>query len=126
MFTSKGKLKYYGIDKVVLLIDLDIVNYYYKLIPLYLPKQRQKWFGKITVVRTGVERPNHKFWRKYENEIVEFNYGTLYEDNDYYLLPAYSTRLCNIRMEMGLPAYRKPYRNFHITIANKKHVKDNE
>lgn len=88
---------------------------------MYLPKQRPKFFGKITIVRTNVEKPNLKYWRKYENEIVEFNYTNIYEDSLYYVLRAYSTRLNNIRMELGLPAYRKPFKHFHITIANKKH-----
>lgn len=125
MHTSKGKLRYFSYDsgKLILEIDKNIVDYYYSLIPPWLPKQRQKFFAKITVVRTNVEKPNLKYWYKYQGEIVDFNYsGIIHEDNNYYFLQAYSTRLNNIRMELGLPAYRKPWKHFHITIANRKHV----
>jgi hypothetical protein len=121
MFASKGTLRYFGHDKLILQIDKGLVDYYFSLIPKYYPKQRQKFFAKITVVRTNVERPDPKHWRKYEGERVTFTYDPyIYLDNDYWLLKAYSHRLCEIRRQLGLPSYRYPYQFFHITIANQK------
>lgn len=121
MFASTGTLQYFGKDKLILQIDRDLVDYYFSLIPKYMPKQRQKFFAKITVVRTNVEKPDPRYWRKYQGERVKFSYDPyIFVDNDYYLLKAYSDRLCAIRRELGLPSYRYPYMFFHITLANKK------
>jgi len=122
---SVGVLNYGTYPKVVLNIDKDIAAYYRSLIPkvqstapdfalpMYAPH--------ITVVRIGKETPSKENWGKYEGEKVPFEYENyVYSDNLYFWLNAYSTRLEDIREEMGLPRIRIGYNDFHITIANKK------
>jgi hypothetical protein len=125
LFKSIGKLRY-GYSNLVLDVDQEIVRYYRALLPKTIRTNSQMYDAHISVVRK--EEPNMAFWRKYEGELVEFQYshevrnGTLY-----YWVDAFSKRLEEIRAELGLPVH-SPYitppegflHTFHVTIGNTK------
>jgi len=78
---------------------------------------RPAWKEHITVVRD--ETPLHKeYWERYENEVVEFEYGPEVRWNGlYYWLDVESKRFQAIRDELGLGL---PIIGFHLTIGNRK------
>lgn len=126
MFTSKGKLRYSPKllgnrnEKYWLVLDCDpeIGRYYRYLyrIGAYKNLGRPSWKEHITVVRNE-EPPNKHLWEKYEGEIVEFSYGHDIIDNSvYYWLAVQSSRLDEIRVELGLS--KIPEFPFHVTIGN--------
>lgn len=128
-FQSSGPLQYSRTDdggyRLVLAVDPGIVSLYRALIPKYHNVQKQAYPPHISIVRH--ETPN-EHWGKYENEVVEFTYGNhIYHDEVYWWLNAYSNRLEEIRLELGLPVdspYTRPpdgmKRTFHITLGNTK------
>ncbi len=120
MFVSVGKLEYGGTDRLVLNIDEGIGDYYYSLIPKWKVKQRPAYDAKITVIRTGIEKPISR-WMEFDGQFVPFVYsGVICEEETYYILKAWSKELCKIRIAHGLPPFRVGYDCFHITIGNKK------
>jgi len=105
----------------VLLIDQQIAEYYFSLIPKYYYAQRQMYDAHITVVRLGVETPtNRSVWGRYEGERIMFEYiPTVESGGAYFFLNAYSERIGDIRVELGLPRCRFG-NHYHITVGNRK------
>jgi len=120
MIQSFGVLRYYA-SWAILLIDQQVAEYYFSLIPKYYYAQRQMYDAHITVVRFGVEVPtNMSVWGKYDGEKIMFEYVPVVESGGvYFFLNAYSERIGDIRVELGLPRYRFSD-HYHITIGNLK------
>jgi hypothetical protein len=131
LFWSKGPLRYSidnaGRPKLNVMVDPGIVSLYRDLMPLYYTCYPQMYPPHISVVRKEVP-PRMDLWGKYEGDEVEFAYSNyIYEGTVYWWLNAFSTRLEEIRVELGLPItslYTRPpdsfEKVFHITIGNKK------
>jgi hypothetical protein len=111
-----------GEPKAVLQMDDNIGKYYRSLIPKYIYARAPMYPTHVTVVRNGREKPvNMEYWGKYEGEQVEYEYSPLIGlDYPYYFLRAWSSRIEEIRLELGLPKCRPEFNDFHITIANVK------
>jgi hypothetical protein len=123
MFTSVGTLQYGPGIRAVIWVDDEIAKYYRKLIPKYYSAQPQMYKAHITVVRTDKETPpNMEAWGKYQGEEIPFSYeNEIQFDGTYFYLNAYSERIKEIRLELGLPEYRfDDNKKYHITIANVK------
>jgi hypothetical protein len=117
---SDGILEYGPEIRAVVWIDPNIALYYRKLMPQYLDLQPQKYPAHITVVRLHKEIPNLENWNKYAGEKILFSYeNKIYFDGTYYYLNAYSDRIGEIRMELGLPKFRFG-NSYHITLGNSK------
>jgi len=120
MIQSFGVLRYYD-NWAVMLIDQQIVEYYFSLIPKYYYPQRQMYAAHMTVVRLSVETPtNRSVWGKYEGEKIMFEYVPVVESGGaYFFLNAYSQRIGDIRVELGLLRFRFGD-HYHITVGNMK------
>lgn len=125
MFNSIGQLDYNSAGKLILLIDREIVNYYYSLIPKYYYPNRQFYPPHITVVRCRIEKPaNLDFWGKYQGEELQFSYNSVIEYVEpYFYINCWSPKLCKIRQELGLLPFRQGFNSFHFSIANLKKEK---
>jgi hydroxypyruvate isomerase len=116
MLTAKGRLYTDG-KKIVANLGWDFGNYYYKLMPKYLDAQRQKFEAHVTIVRS-FERA--KIEKPYKG-VITIDYDPMvWYDEPYYFLKCWSEEIGQIRNEVGLPKYRKPFDYYHITIANTK------
>lgn len=112
--------------KLIVEVDREISNYYRDLIPKYIDWTPQKYPPHISVVR--YETPLTDAWGKYDGEQIEFEYsGIIHSGTTYWWLNAFSERLEEIRVELGLPIsseYTRPPEGFdkvfHITLANCK------
>jgi len=133
LIQSSGILTYQGEYCVKLLIDQNILNYYFSLIPKYFNAQKQAWPAHITVVREkkGLEIEIPKSFEplgKYEGEKIDFCYRpVIIWENAYFWLNCYSARLEEIRRELGLPTKSQITtppegfnKTFHSTVGNKK------
>lgn len=123
-FQSSGNLHYgednKGFKKLILNIDQGIVDFYRYLIPKSQLVQPQAYSAHISVIRRE-NIPKMEFWGKYEGETASFKYETvIYKDGTYFWLEAYSEKLNEIRLELGLPKYRGNNNCFHITLGNRK------
>ena len=131
LYWSKGPLRY-GIDnagrpKLNVMVDPGIVSLYRALVPAYKTCYPQMYPAHISVVRKE-DVPRMDLWGKYEGEEVDFAYTDhVYNGTVYWWLNAFSTRLEEIRVELGLPItslYTRPpdtfEKVFHITIGNMK------
>jgi hypothetical protein len=129
MFESVGVLRYSNqpLLKLVLEVDRGIYHFYRSMVPKAVGLQGQRYAPHISVVRKEVP-PLMEFWGKHEGEQVPFKYSNVVHNGQvYYWLNAYSTRLEEIRKELGLPLsskYTQPpggfEKCFHITIGNVK------
>ena len=129
MFHSSGKLVYSDDGRrVVVEVDPEIARYYRSLIPKSIKWQVPLYTPHITVVRTGLEGIYDKsLWGHCNGEVIRFNYDPyICIGNKYIWLDAHSSRLTEIRGDLGLPRKRIPHPLgtgvpcFHITIANMK------
>lgn len=130
LFWSSGPLRY-AIDnsghKLNVVVDPGITSYYRALMPKYMPTNPQMYPPHISVVRKEVP-PHLDLWGKYEGEEVGFVYSNIVHSGVvYYWLNAFSKRLEEIRLELGLPVsteYTRPpdsyVKAFHITLGNCK------
>jgi len=131
LFKSKGTLRYKRGDNggynLRVVVDQDISDYYRALIPKWIHTNRQMYPAHISVVRNEIPL-NLEYWGKYEGEELEFEYeNVVYNGTVYYWLNAFSNRLDEIRLELGLPVsseYTRPpdgyTKCYHITIGNTK------
>lgn len=131
MFASSGQLRYVrgpaGGYKLTVEVDQGIVNYYRSMMPKWIDTNSQMYAAHISVVRKEVP-PLTDAWGRYEGELVEFFYQhTVYRGEVYFWLNVFSTRLEDIRVELGLPIderYTPPppgfRKTFHVTVANCK------
>jgi len=111
--------------KISLEIGRDFGDYYISLMPKCIPKQRQSYPSHITIVRGGIEPiPDMTAWEKYIGKEIFFYYLPMfrYYDN-VFSLDVFSKELCDMRVELGLPMFRKGYRRFHVTVANDKFLR---
>ncbi len=129
MYRSSGVLTYVTDPlKVVLLIDRGIYDYYRSLIPRYKSPNPQRYPPHVSVVRNETPRLDH--FGRHEGLEVEFEYdGIVREGSVYFWLNVFSTRLEEIRVELGLPVsseFTLPPEGFtkcfHTTIGNKKRI----
>lgn len=115
MFNGNGKIIYRD-SSCICLVDQQIVDYYYSLIPKYKEKNRQKYPAHITIIRK---------WEKYHTKIYEskyipFTYSPFVHENEiYYYLNCWSEEIKKIREINELRPYRVN-NCYHITIGNKK------
>ena len=121
MFRSRGTLRYYE-SWAVVYIDPEIAKYYRSQLPQSLEFNVPKYPPHITVVRKDREIVlDQSLWNAYGGEVVEFTYEhTVCSDDKYFWLKAYSKRIEEIRIELGLPRIRNGFTEFHVTIANTK------
>jgi len=132
LFWSSGLLRYV-IDrsgyKVNVMVDPGIVNYYRSLVPRYINLNPQAFPPHISVVRKEMP-PNLDLWGKHEGEEIKFAYSNIvHHGKVYYWLNAFSQRLEEIRLELGLPVstqYTRPPETYtkcwHITQGNTKQI----
>jgi hypothetical protein len=129
LFESVGTLRYsVGTTyKLIVEVDPEIVRYYRSLIPPWIKTNPQMYAPHISVVRKEIP-PVLDFWGKYEGQKLSFHYSNIvYNGTVYWWLNAYSKRLEEIRVELGLPVstqYTRPpgdyVKCFHITLGNQK------
>lgn len=132
LYKSSGKLRYSHHEgavgfKLILEVDPGIASLYRALIPKHVGLNHTRYDPHISVVRRE-QTVNMDYWGKYEGEEVEFEYDTeVHHGKVYWWLNAFSTRLEEIRVELGLPIsseYTRPpdgyEKVFHITLGNTK------
>lgn len=135
MFTSKGKLEYDDKEgfRVVLKVDQDLSNYYRALTPLYYRVFKPRWAAHITVVRPEYDvYPKIRYWEDHAGEEIEFIYDPyVLNGNGYYWINAWSKRLEEIRIELGLQNVSKYAlrpagydKTFHVTVAKYEEIFD--
>lgn len=114
LFTSVGIVKNHN-TKLIVEIDEEISNYYFKLIPKYLGVQRQKFKPHISILRKA-----HDDFHKYDGSEVVFEYTNyIYRDEIYFWLNVFSNQIKKIRDELGLETNYP----FHITLGNVKYYR---
>lgn len=130
MYKSIGYLNYHHSYWLTLEVDQGIADFYRALIPKYMYPQQQKYPAHITIIRPERELPkNLGFWGKYHKQSVEFYYDPeIIVGQKFFWLNAFSTRLEEVRGELGLPivdGYREAPEGFnkffHLTVANRKY-----
>ena len=131
LFRSVGILRYSqtGVNLRVE-VDQGIADYYRSLIPKSIKPNRQAYPAHISVVRKETV-PRMDLWRKYEGEELEFHYSPMIHSGTVYCwLNCFSTKLEEIRLELGLPVsseYTRPpegyVKCFHCTLGNYKELK---
>lgn len=130
LYKTQGTIRYSVVDighKLIVEVDQGIVDLYRSLIPKSRCVQRQMYPAHISVVRKETPK-NLEFWGKYEGELVDFWYDNeIHWGQVYYWLNAFSKKLEEIRIELGLSVsseYTRPpdsfEKVFHITIGNTK------
>lgn len=129
VFKTRGVLTYGPGMKAAVRVDQEIANYYKALIPRCKQVQPQKYKAHVTVVRTGIDQVvNHAAWKKHEGEVVEILYDNhIHFDGRYYYLDVWSTRIGDLREELGLSRYRTTLAGqslecYHLTVGNVKHT----
>lgn len=127
-FKSTGIIKTSAQDSLYKLwveVDVDLVKYYFSLLPKYYNANRQRYAPHISVIR------ENKFvdFSRFNNLEIEFEYDPfLYIEEIYVWINVYSDFLGSLRELVGLPKsdwYTKPpdgNDGFHITIGNFKHL----
>lgn len=109
-------------NKVIGLVDPNIVEYYYSLIPKYYYPKRQKYDPHISIVRK--EKFDYK--RLADSALVYYS-PIIHMCQTYFWLNVLSIDLEQIRLDLNLPL--NSYNNivpegfkhlFHITIGNRK------
>ena len=132
LFKSSGVLSYSHKDgygyRLVLNIDPGITKYYRALLPKSIRIAPQLHPAHISVVRKEIP-VNLNCWGIHEGEEVEFYYSNIiYSGKVYYWLNAFSTRLEEIKRELGLPVVESYSKHpsdqwikvFHVSIGNIK------
>jgi hypothetical protein len=116
--------------KLILQVDQELSNYYRALCPKWLNVKPQRYAAHISVVRNETP-PKMEHWGKYQGDTIHALYEPcVYNDEAYYWLNVFSSRLEDIRTELGLPV-SSPYtlppagfeKCFHLTIGNMKRIR---
>jgi len=130
---SNGTLRYSHAGdvgfKLILEVDPGIASFCREMIPKYIILNPQRYAPHISVVRYE-HSIKMEHWGKYEGEQVEFEYNNyIHNGRVYWWINAFSTRLEEIRVELGLPVsseYTRPPNSyqkvFHITLGNTKTI----
>lgn len=133
MHKSKGPLKYSHSTnagfKLIVEVDPGITSFCRALIPKHITINPQRYAPHISVVRHE-HAVNMDFWGRYEGQFVEFEYDPyIHHGKVYWWLNVFSTRLEEIRVELGLPVsseYTRPPdgydKVFHMTLGNHKNI----
>jgi len=131
LYESKGILRYSIVPLIKLTVDVDqgILDYYRAMLPKAVRLNLQRYNAHISVVRKEIP-PNMDVWGKHEGQEVDFQYeNVVYNGAVYYWLNAFSKRLEEIRIELGLlvdsPFTRPPdglAKTFHMTLGNTKQL----
>ena len=130
MYQSTGTIQYNDYPcKLIVLVDLELVEYYRSMLPKTIRINRQMYPPHISVVRNEQPVINEN-WRLHEGEQIEFYYdGIIQSGKVYYWLNVFSKRLEEIRNELGLPVsseYTRPpdeyNKCFHTTLGNLKNL----
>jgi len=103
---------------MILKTDEGIIDYYkYWLKTKYDIRFEKTIWGSHISVNRGFTPPKKELWGKYEGEEIEFSYSNrIYLVNQiFFCIDAYSARLEEIRLEMGL--MKQPNHGFHITVG---------
>jgi hypothetical protein len=130
---STGVLRYTpDPNNLRVVVDPGIADFYRSLIPKWITVNRQMYPPHISVIRKEISPiwtyEMIRYWGKYDGQEVSFRYSNIIHSGKmYYWLNAFSTRLEEIRVELGLPVsseYTRPpcgfSKCFHITLANVK------
>lgn len=120
MIKSVGVLNYSIIGskyyRLVVDVDPEITELARALIPSYIHLNKPKYSPHITVTRYETPQ-NLQIWEAYSGASIYFEYDpNVKNDETYWWLDVYSTKLCEIRAELGL----SPKNRFHMTIGNTK------
>lgn len=125
-FVGFGTLRYTDEPKLNVEVDPEIVRLARALVPKAVRLNRSKYAPHITVIRNEAV-PNMALWGQHEGAFVEFEYEpAVHNDDTYYWLRAFSPRLVQLRLELGLfessEWSRAPdgFESFHVTIGNQK------
>ena len=124
MFTGEGRLIYDPYARIksapwwmILKTDEGIIEYYQHWLKKHYDVgfERTVWGSHISVVR-GQEPPNKAAWAKYKNEKIQFTYSNrVYRAHWFFCIDAYSPRLEEIRVELGLKP--QPKHGLHLTVG---------
>lgn len=110
---------------VKVLVDQDLVDYYYSLIPKYHRVILPRWMAHVSVVRPEDGVTDLSNWGKHHGEIARFVYDpTILYEKGFWWFNLWSVEMENIRRELDLscksritippPGYVKC---FHCTIG---------
>jgi hypothetical protein len=130
--SSVGTLRYSVLDdrsyKLIVEVDPGIVALARALMPKWIRSNPQRYEPHITVIRNEVVS-NVGLWATHEGAEVEFKYDPrVQDDGRYFWLYAFSPRLHEIRVELGLEPLSELSRPpdladcFHITIGNTRGI----
>jgi hypothetical protein len=121
--TNPQTANYY---RLVLNVCQDLSDFYRKQVPKHIAISQQKYRAHISVIRNEVPA-NLDIWEKYAGHEVEFQYEPFpMNDERYWWITCWSTRLEEIRVELGLPVAVRPSHSpygsnrFHFTFGNTK------
>ena len=127
IFSSQGVVQS-SKRKCIVMVDQQIANYYYGLIPPYIQKQRQKHPAHITIIREF----EFNLFKIPDSEAEEkggdihglplfFLYqGLIHFTYPYFYLKCWSWQIGQIRKEFGLKEFREGFSCYHITVGNVK------
>ena len=118
-YSSHGYLSYSN-SWIVLKCGQGIIDYYKYWIEFKKNFKINKPLhgSHITVVAGKYEDVSfHKYWRKYDGQVVKFEYdGCIKSDGSYFWAEVKSEKLEEIRRELGLAS--TPKWPFHLTIGS--------
>jgi len=112
--------------EVTLELGRDFGDFYRSLIPKCIKTVKQSYPSHVTIVRGGLEPIlDMTAWEKYNGKEIYFYYMPLFRYyQNVFVLDVFSKDLSDIRIGLGLPAHRKGYRRFHVTVANNKFLRE--
>lgn len=96
--------------------EKELRHYYRHLAGVY-SRVRRPWWGPHVTINSNEKPINPSLWRKYEGELISFEYDTdVLSNGTHFWLPVYCERAMEIREELGLGRNRET--PLHLTIAN--------
>lgn len=95
----------------------ELAHYYYKLIPKYLGAQRIGRPAHLTAIRKWeIDLPSSL--NKYIGAKIDITYfSPVKQHGPHFIIEADSEQLIDLRLKLGLLAYRKPWNCFHFTVG---------
>jgi len=111
----------------------DMYGYYRALLPKYYKMGPSLYPPHVTCIRGYAKEGNlvepidaakkGAFWRKYEGELVDFQYDPVLKSDErfiYFWLNMWSERIGDIREELGLARIHPRFDCYHATVGNAK------
>lgn len=115
-----GALKLKGLNAQCL-IDQEIVDYYYSLLPKSIGALKPGHPAHITVVREyeGVTPQIIDLFASYEGHLINFSYGPqlIYRVGPHFIIDCRSKEMEDLRVRCGLSPLRIPFDCFHFTVG---------